>query len=152
MYRLTRILSRVHVLALCLLLSGCGLLGAEKPAEEPIRLLADASTYEPGDAVTFTLINGSEYEIGYNLCFSRLERNTSKGWEEFGRVGEDVCLAVQHNLSPGSEAHYEKSFSDELQDGEYRISTGVTWETGESGREESHDKRIHTDSFTIERK
>lgn len=136
-------------LALSLLIGGCGLLGAEESADEPIRLLADHSTYQPGDAVTLTLINDSSHEIGYNLCFSTLERNTSAGWEELGTVGQGVCPAVQYNLSPDSEASYEDSLPADLQDGEYRVSTKVHWETGDDGRGESRSRELRTDTFLI---
>ena len=144
-----------HILSFllsCVLLAGCSLLGTEEAptADRLVPFQTERTNYSPGDSVTATLTNTTEYELGYNLCFATLQRDTDSGWEQTDRDMEGYCLAIQYHLKPGKEATYDYHLPDQLPDGEYRYRTNVGWETdGENGREQSHSEKIYTDVFTV---
>jgi hypothetical protein len=69
------------ILALLLLLVCGGCANGLLPRDDAdATLRTDRSEYAPGEAAKLELANTSGGSIGYNLCFSQLERFSSTGW------------------------------------------------------------------------
>ncbi|HSJ31934.1 MAG TPA: hypothetical protein VK933_10910 [Longimicrobiales bacterium] len=76
-----------------------------------------------GDSVTLTLDNGTDGQVGYNLCASSLERQSASGWEV---VPSDVaCTMELRTLEAGSEVEYRTLLPAGLAEGQYRYRTNV---------------------------
>lgn len=100
--------------------------------DAPITLDLEASSLAPGAPVTLVLSNGSDGEIGYNLCFHVLERLEEHGWTEFETDESRVCTAVLHMLESGGTAWYETSLPNPLPPAEYRFRVALhLMESGE---------------------
>jgi hypothetical protein len=79
------------------------------------------------------LDNPTGRTVGYNLCFSTLERQTDEGWRRVEEP-EAVCTAIQHGLEPGDSTSFTKTLMGDLPAGTYRFATEVEYGTpaGES--------------------
>lgn len=76
-----------------------------------------------GDSITLTLDNGTDGQVGYNLCASSLERQSASGWEV---VPSDVaCTMELRTLEAGSEVEYRTLLPAGLAEGQYRYRTNV---------------------------
>ncbi len=100
--------------------------------EVPLR--AEADGFEPGAPVTLFLENGSNEDLGYNLCFHALERRSGSEWEmeEDGRI----CTTVLNILSPGAVAEYGTTLPEDLAPGEYRFRVALFFMTQEEHRDQ----------------
>jgi hypothetical protein len=85
-----------------------------------VRLHAEAVS--PG-TVRLTLDNGTDAQIGYNLCASGLQRRDGSAWTPV-ETG-DVCTMELRTLNPGADATFEKQLPASLPSGEYRYVTNV---------------------------
>jgi hypothetical protein len=130
------------MLALLLLLAcgGCanGLLPQEN-ADATLR--TDRSEYARGEAATLELANTSQGRVGYNLCFSQLERFSSTGWTLAEGTGS-ACLGIQLLLKSGERATYHLPLPADLRAGTYRVSTRIEKSDGET-------ERVSTEPFTV---
>lgn len=98
---------------------------------------APASTTE-GATVTLTLSNGSQQQIGYNLCTSDLETSAGR------RVPTNrVCTMELRTLEPGRSADYRYALPVNMSEGSYRFSTQVHWM--DSGRRST----VSSNSFKV---
>jgi hypothetical protein len=101
-------------MALTTLLSACG--------DVEVSLTTDAAEYQPGDTVQLLLRNQGLQEVGYNLCYVRLERQEGDGWAHTPHLGEDeVCPAIQYSLEAHAHADGTLRLPKELPAGEYRV-------------------------------
>ena len=98
---------------------GFALLGAEWD----LSLRAEAPTFEPGGEVTLVLENGTQSEVGYNLCFHGIEERSGDEWELL--EASRVCTTVLHILGAGSTTHYETTLPESLEPGEYRFRAAL---------------------------
>jgi hypothetical protein len=98
---------------------------AARAAGEPDGLLwTDRASYAPGSSATLFLRNAYDTQLGYNLCFSALERRTDAGAWEPSAVQEDrVCTAELRILEPGDTASFQLRIPPPLPAGEYRYRT-----------------------------
>jgi hypothetical protein len=114
--------------ALTLLLTACG--GVD------VSLSTDATEYRPGDTVQLLLQNEGHREVGFNLCFARLEHREDGAWVHTPHRGEnEVCQANQLPLPAGSHAEGSLRLPTELPAGEYCVVHDVdTQETDAQGR------------------
>ena len=134
----------MRVLSACalVLLAGCDAssdLGS-------VSFQTDAPAYRLGDAVTVRLTNGSSARVGYNLCFSTLQRSDGGRWLDVDRsTTEDpqVCQAILLGLEPGESAEGRLTVPDRAQAGEYRVQTSV--EVGDDGA-----GRVVTNPFDVD--
>lgn len=115
-------------MALLPLLAGCG--------DVEVSLSTDAATYQPGDTVQLLLRNQGIQEVGYNLCFARLERQEGGAWVHTPHLGEgEACPAIQESLRGGARADGTLRLPTELPAGEYRVVHDVdTREKDSEGR------------------
>jgi len=131
---------KMLALLLVLVCAGCanGLL-PQDGADATLR--TDRSEYDPGEAATLELSNNSDGSVGYNLCFSQLERFSSTGWTlaQGTRTG---CLGIQLSLEPGERATGQWLLSADLRAGMYRISTHIEESDGDA-------KRVSSEPFTV---
>ena len=102
-------------------LTACG-------AGTPAVLETDQTTYAPGAKVMLRLGNESLQPLGYNLCFSKLQRLEGQDWVVVQRpdsAPREICQAYMAMLNPGSTASSFRSLYDPLPEGEYRFLTDV---------------------------
>jgi hypothetical protein len=113
--------------------SGCQPPRGTAPADtarggsEPDGLLStDRRAYAPGEIATLRLRNIYGDDIGYNLCFSMLERREGDSWVGAEVQDERACTAELRLLPPGaSDAFNGATIPAELLPGEYRFRTRV---------------------------
>ena len=106
-----------------------------------IAFTAEREQYAPGAEVKLSLRNTTDLTLGYNLCFSDLERQSGSGWE---KVPDDtVCTTVQHGLETGETADYTKTLAAGLPQGTYRFTTSV------ERRGENRQERVSTGAFQV---
>lgn len=94
------------------------------PETDQLRLTTESSTYTPGSEVQIRLENGTDRTVGYNLCYSSMERQADDDWERVVNA-DDVCTAILNTLESGGEASFEKTLPVDLTMGTYRFSTEV---------------------------
>ena len=75
------------------------------------------------NTVRLTLGNGTQSQVGYNLCASGLQRRSGSEWTAVQT--DDVCTMELRTLSPGADATFEKQLPASLPAGEYRYVTNV---------------------------
>ncbi len=110
-----------------------------------IRLLSDASRARPArrsttppsaiatltaekkndNVVLLTLKNESAETIGYNLCFSSLDRKDGEEWTDITSPAI-ACPAIQLTLHPGESVGVERPMIEEVTPGTYRFRTRVS--------------------------
>lgn len=94
---------------------------------EPEGLLStDRPAYAAGDIATLRLHNIYGDDIGYNLCFSTLERREGDSWVRSEVQDERACTAELRLLPPGESATFDAAIIPAaLPPGEYRFRTRV---------------------------
>jgi hypothetical protein len=106
---------------------GAGAAGSAPGAGEPDGLLStDRTAYAPGEIATLRLHNIHGDDIGYNLCFSTLERREGASWVRSEVQDERACTAELRLLPPGETAEFDAAtIPARLPPGEYRFRTRV---------------------------
>lgn len=107
-------------------------------------LTTDQPTYAPGSEVSLRLQNGALQGLGFNLCFSALQRHEGGSWTPVAGPDREFCQASESRLHPGSHADSSKSLDAALPEGEYRYVTNVEWSDNE--RED-----VVSNTFTVAR-
>ena len=92
------------------------------------------------DTVRLALDNGTQSQVGYNLCTSALQRRDGSEWAAIDTG--DVCTMELRTLNPGADATFEKKLPANLQAGEYRYATRVESPLGSAGT------TVATNAFT----
>lgn len=108
-------------------------------------LSTERSTYVAGTQAVILLTNRFEYSVGYNLCFSVLERRVNGQWITAESQRERVCTAELRLLAPGKTDSYTFRLDPGLPAGEYRFRT--TLENMSSGARAA----VVSNSFTVTR-
>jgi hypothetical protein len=91
-------------------------------------LETDRETYAPGAELSLRLGNESLQALGYNLCFSTLQRHEGADWTAVPRPDtREFCQASQAGLEPGESTSYLRTLDASLPEGEYRYLTSVEW-------------------------
>ncbi len=101
-------------------------------------LETDQTTYVPGAEVTLRLGNESLQPLGYNLCFSTLQRLEGQDWVVVPRpdtAPRQLCAASQAMLKPGGSHSASRPLDASLPEGEYRYRTDVEWQWDEERME-----------------
>ncbi len=98
---------------------GFALLGEEWD----LSLRAEAPAFEPGGKVTLALENGTQSDVGYNLCFHGIEERSGDEWHLL--EASRVCTTVLHILGPGDTVHYDTTLPESLEPGEYRFRAAL---------------------------
>lgn len=130
----------ILVALLVILLAGCGHTRSSE-SENP-RFTTDSERYAPGAEVTLQLHNPTEQVIGYNLCFSGLERQSGQGWQPVNDP-DTVCTTILNGLQPGDNTSYTKTLMPDLPAGTYRFHTEI--EHNLSGEREP----LFTEPFSV---
>lgn len=106
-----------------------------------VHLTVQPATAAAGDSIVLTLHNGTDGQLGYNLCASSLSRRTADGWTA---VPTDVvCTMELRLLEDGQQATYRTTLPRGLSPGEYRYNTAIeAMQTNER-----HD--ISSSGFTV---
>lgn len=94
-------------------------------------LKTDQETYAPGSELKLNLENESLLQsLGFNLCFSTLQRHEGEAWTAVPRRTEEegFCQAIQYGLKPGERTEHLRHLPAELPAGEYRYLTNVEWD------------------------
>jgi hypothetical protein len=105
-------------------LTACG-----APLGEAV-LETDRETYSPGAELSLRLGNESSQTLGYNLCFSTLQRHEGDTWAAVPRPdtsSSEFCEASQSSLEPGKSTSAPRTLAASLPEGEYRYLTNVEW-------------------------
>lgn len=105
-------------------LAACSLPLEADPQPEGVRIAVDRTVYAPGDTVAARLVNDSEATLGYNLCFSTLERQQGGEWI----VADEplmACTADLKALRPGESVAHRRGLPAALEGGRYRLRTHV---------------------------
>jgi hypothetical protein len=129
--------------------AGCSLLGAEE-FPEGVQLRVDENGYDPGDAVTLILANGSDQRIGYNLCTSGLERRTDGSWTPVRSQADEVCTLELRTLPPGERANYETEIPSATGDGEPLPAGRYRYVTDIERMEDNTREPVTTRPFTVD--
>ncbi|HEU5481936.1 MAG TPA: hypothetical protein VFU80_02425 [Sphingomicrobium sp.] len=72
--------------------------------------------------MTLTLSNGSDRQVGYNLCNSALQTSAGRPVPS-GRI----CTMELRTLEPGRTATYSYELPVNMAEGSYRFLTQVEW-------------------------
>lgn len=131
-----------------LVLGAAGLAACSSPVDadpqpEGVAFAVDRDAYAPGDTVSARLVNGSELPLGYNLCFSTLERQEGGGWT----VADEplmVCTAELRTLRPGESVGHRRALPAGLARGRYRLRTHVEHPVPSGNRAE-----VRSAAFTV---
>lgn len=91
-------------------------------------LKTDQETYAPGSELTLRIHNESLQPLGYNLCFSTLQRQEEGTWTAVPRPNREFCGAIQYNIGPGGSGESRRPLPESLTEGTYRYITTVHWE------------------------
>ena len=109
-----------------------------EPSEEVTLSVSPEQTTEDS-TVTLTLRNGSEEQLGYNLCTSSLQ--TAAGCEvPTGRV----CTMELRTLEPGRTATYRYELPVNVAQGSYRFAAQVTW------MKSNRTSRVRSNPFEVQ--
>ena len=84
--------------ALLLLLGGCDLLGLSGSGDVVLTTVEDV--YAPGEALALRIKNNTSETIGFNLCFSGIERQVGDGWRPLVEP-DKTCPLYLKLLEPG---------------------------------------------------
>ncbi len=90
-------------------------------------LETDQERYAPGAELKLRLQNESFVALGYNLCFSTLQRQEEGSWMAVPRPANEFCVAYQARLGPGGSTESTYPLSETLPEGLYRYVTSVEW-------------------------
>jgi hypothetical protein len=91
-------------------------------------LKTDQQTYAPGSELSLRLENDSLVSLGFNLCFSTLQRHEGETWTPVARPENEACQAIQYRLKPGTHTESRNILDATLPEGEYRYFTTVEWD------------------------
>lgn len=128
----------ILVLTLVALAAGC------RTAPPPgLSFTTDEASYVPGDEAQLQLVNGTDQTLGYNLCFSDLQRQAGGEWQIVADP-ETACTTIQRGLAPGDSATFAKTIMPEVPPGTYRYRTDVEFQDDERQEE------AVTDAFRVE--
>jgi len=119
-------MKRFSLLLIATIFAGCNLVGGSGDTSNGVTFTTEQDGYALGSTVTATLANSSDEAVGYNLCFSALERRQGDDWVFAGP--SIVCQAIGLQLKPGEESRYSVTLVDSLNlpsSGTYRITTDV---------------------------
>jgi hypothetical protein len=105
-----------------------GLMACGAPGVGDAVLKTDLDTYTPGSEVSLRLRNESLQPLGFNLCFSSLQRHEGAAWETVPLIDNEWCQALQKRLEPGEESSERRVLRESLEEGEYRYVTRVEWD------------------------
>jgi hypothetical protein len=105
-----------------------GLMACGAPGVGDAVLKTDLDTYAPGAEVSLRLRNESLQPLGFNLCFSTLQRHEGAAWETIPLIENELCQALQKRLNPGEESSERRVLRESLEEGEYRFLTHVEWD------------------------
>jgi hypothetical protein len=95
-------------------------------AGDPERVLAtEKESYPAGATASLRLTNPFRHALGYNLCHSLLERQSSGAWRTAEFENDRVCTMELRILQPGGTATYDLPLSPRLPAGDYRFRTSV---------------------------
>jgi hypothetical protein len=120
-------MKRVFLVPVLAALAACGPLNVVGGSAAPLSV--DRQLYAPGDAMTLTLTNRSQDEVGYNLCPAILEVRQGAAWAR-GPDLTEACTMELRLLAPGASATFPHRLPASLAPGEYRVRVNVEWPTG----------------------
>ncbi|QRN95741.1 hypothetical protein JRI60_42955 [Archangium violaceum] len=120
-----------------------GLMACGAPVVGNAVLKTDLDSYVAGSEVVLRLRNESLQPLGYNLCYSTLQRHEGAAWETVPIIDNEFCLAIQNRLNPGEESTERRILRESLEEGEYRYLIDVEWD-GER-------QEVTSTSFHVER-
>lgn len=120
-----------------------GLVGCQDTVPPPgVEFTVDEAQYAPGDTAQLQLVNGVDQMLGYNLCFSELERQEGASWAVVPDT-MTACTAEQQGLAPGDTARFTKTIMPGVGPGTYRYRTGIEF------RDDERHEDFTTDAFRI---
>lgn len=135
-------MKRFSLLLIAMIFAGCSLVGDPGNTSDGVTFMTEQDGYALGSTVTAMLANNSDEAVGYNLCFSALERKQGDDWVFAGP--SLTCQAIGLQLEPGEERRYSVALVDSLDlpsSGTYRITTDVEIE--------GEDTTLKTRPFSI---
>lgn len=145
-------MTKKTALASCLaaLLAACSdPTGGESARFAGVEFAVLATTFAPGDTVFAELRNSGAEGVGFNLCYTDLERRTDSRWrlaeEFFGVPASGACLAYLAALAPGTTARSRYAIRRDLPAGTYRLRTTLV------SLDASGDRTVRTQAFTVGR-
>ena len=114
---------RLILSAATILLCACstGMQSGDPAAD--VHLTVQPTPSAAGDSIVLTLHNGTDGQIGYNLCASSLSRRTADGWTAV--PSDVVCTMELRLLEGGQSASYGTTLPRALSPGEYRYNTSI---------------------------
>jgi hypothetical protein len=114
---------RFMLSAMTILLCACSTgMQSDDPAVD-VHFTVRPTTSAAGDSIVLTLHNGTDGQIGYNLCASSLTRRTGDSW--MAVPSDVVCTMELRLLEGGQSANYRTAVPRGLSPGEYRYHTSI---------------------------
>jgi hypothetical protein len=105
--------------------AACTAAPVQPPTSSQIDLSVGPAHIAPGGIVQLSLANNSSAPLGFNLCFSSLERREGPKWTLVLPTSSDVCQAYQQTLAPGRLATRTLQLELSATPGSYRVQTHV---------------------------
>lgn len=95
----------------------------QAPAEgtEDIAFTASPASVAQGGTLTLSLTNGTQQQLGYNLCTSAIVTDAGAAIQT-----DRVCTMELRTLEPSRSATYAYELPGDLAPGSYRMNTTVT--------------------------
>ena len=115
---------RSLLMAVLLLLPGCGPTMQSEGSAPGVTLSADRATARAGEGIELILSNNGAEPVGYNLCSSGMEMRAGETWQPV--QVDRMCTMELRILEAGQSARYPLDIPSTAQAGEYRFVTGVT--------------------------
>jgi hypothetical protein len=109
-------LKRHGIVLVITLLAGCGSMRGDGSSDVTLR--AEPTTAAPGGNSELILNNGSNIQIGYNLCTSGLERMVTGSWQQV--PSNRICTMQLGILEPSQSTRYTIQLPTDLGAGDYR--------------------------------
>lgn len=151
------------------LLAGCDLLGDTSRSMDEVDFLVvqeqggktGSLAFSPGDSLTLSLNNATDFQIGINLSCSSLEKMVDGG--EWETVETNLVCALYLIQLPAGETHTKKVLlptddhveEGNLEEGTYRYVTDVQDESedGDGGAQQADQRyvTVATQSFEVVR-
>ena len=105
--------------------AACTAVPVQPGTSSPIDLYVAPAHIPPGGIVQLSLRNNSSAPLGFNLCFSSLERRDDSQWTPVPPTSSDICQAYMQTLHPGDLATGTLELELSVTPGQYRVHTHV---------------------------
>ncbi|MBA2661442.1 MAG: hypothetical protein H0U74_04060 [Bradymonadaceae bacterium] len=84
----------------------------------------ETNAYVRTETVNLSITNNTTHEVGYNLCFLRIDRHVEGTWQASQNF-PDFCEGDTLRLEGGTNVEHNLSMAETMPAGEYRVVTYI---------------------------